>query len=350
VIKKICAFMLLVFYTMPMTIAYAGTITENTWLLDTERGYSIRQGGINSIDGVVVETESETYNLENGIRNEGYICVTGEHIDISEDEFNLFCLDGKSPFMYKEYANKENEFFWNFCRVYVDKNCYNEVMGYLKEGERVPIGVTHDLAVSTVIIDYAWWYQKNRIGTVVQEFNNNLPSWVKTTGYLEITSPIDVIIRTEHIYTHTFNDLYVRANEPLLVKLRTGMFDVHQINSSVLEGKEETLPYNNVIQIQDINTEDSPYKLDISETVIKYGIEPIDLDGKPTHSYNPDVDTVIDEDMIGVIVEEKTIVEEEIPEIEEKDNFFKNLFFAILIFLLICFAYASYTYITKNKE
>lgn len=289
--RTICVILTLAAITTPQiaTTYTAYAAGNNPEWVQTESGKLIRQGGINSIDGVKCKTKGETIALENSLRKDGYIQVSGKDMDITEKEFNLFCRGKLAAVPYAEYTDKKDEFNWAFYKIYVYKPCFEDAMKQIKAGDEVSATTRSELGTSVVVIDYGEWYQKERIGKVVNEYNDNIPSWCKATGFLQITSPIDIIIRIEHFYTHTFDELYVRANKPLLVKLREGAYIVRKVNATDISEEEKVLPFKNNIQIQTINTETEPYKIDLEKTVDKYKIAPINLDGKPDCSYKHEV-------------------------------------------------------------
>lgn len=324
--KIICGLFAISMLAMtPNFITYAA-VNGATVYVQAEKGYLIRQGGINSIDGVKCQSKEETIELEIGLRSAGYIQVSGKNMDITEEEFNLFCVGELAAISYSEYANKENEFNWNFFKIYVDKNCYADAMEQIKAGNRINATTKSELGTSTVVINYSEWYQKERIGQVVQEFNNNIPSWVTSTGFLQITSPIDIVISLEDYSTHTINNFYVRANKLLLVKVREGAYIVKEVNSTTIPEIEEVLPYKNNIQIQESNTEDNPYILDLEKTVDKYEITSIDLSGKPDHSYQASENN---SDTIDIDSENAVVSTSNVDEKTEKSN--SSIKFIIII-------------------
>lgn len=248
-----------------------------------DNGMQVRQGGVNRLDGIGCETEDETYALENYLRSIDYLLINTDNMDIPEEEFELF----KKYAPYKEYIKRDNEFYWDMkmFKIYVYRPVYETAIQSLKEKGSIDVETELGLLTSTVMLNYAEWYQKKRIGTVVTEFNDNIPSWYSRQGFLSISSPVDIEIKLEYLYEHTYNVLYVRANEPLLIKLKGGAYEVKEINTVSLKDDEEALPYKNNIQIGNKNTEDNPYILDVAAVINKYGIQPVSIEGMPDYSW-----------------------------------------------------------------
>lgn len=254
-------------------------------------GNPVRLGGVNQIDRVVCQSEEETRALEERLRRENYILVTTDDKEISDEDFEL--LRQANP-PYSEFFDRESEFNWDMKmeKVYMYVPSYNDAMEQLRAGRNIDSVTRVELTTSTVVLSYAMWYFKERAGTVVNEFNDNIPSWYTRTGFLQIISPIDAVITLDCWQEHTRNVFYVRANEPFLVKVKASMHAILSVNTKEdVSLEEESLKLNRfVVRVE--NTEDDPCVMDITEFVTKYDIKPADISGKPDYSWtnkdNPD--------------------------------------------------------------
>lgn len=328
---------------------YSGTAyaAGNIEWYQLDGGNPVRKGGVNQIDGVRSQNKEETEALEERLKKENYILVTTDDKEISDEDFELL-LEGNPP--YAQYFQRDSEFGWEMkmYKVYMYIPSYNDAMERLREGETVRSVTRAELSTSTVVIDYASWYFLERVGKTVYEFNDNIPSWCTSTGFLQINSPIDVMITLDCWQEHTFFVFYVRANEPFLVKLKMSMYAVRSVNTlENISLEEEALSLNRfVVNVE--NTEDNPRILNLEDLVAKYDIKPIDISDKPDYSWEnrDNVD-------IGEIGQESLPVESVVVKDEEdqpdSDTLFWKLFFAGL-WVVIALSVVVIIIIIKKKN
>lgn len=271
-----------------------------------EGGNPVRAGGVSEIDGVYCKNEDDTEELENHLRISGYILVTTDEKEISDEEYNLLCNNGTYLPPYSYCFNSENEYYWTKCKVYMYEKSYNDAISQLRENGFVNMITRSEITTSTVVVNYAEWYEKERVGKIVNEFNDALPSWYENeSGFLCVISPIDAEVTMEYYAEHTLNVFYVKANEPFLIKMKHGGHLIKSINSQQIDEEESSLVYSNNIQILNENTEENPYILRLEKTVSKYNIPSVDISDKPDYSWNSGVFIPIED-----IPEESVIVEE----------------------------------------
>lgn len=349
-VKNVKRFSVALLAAVLLFISGFGTVyaaDESKWY-QLESGNPVRKGGINQIDGIICQDRDETKALEERLKNENYILVTTDDKEISDEDFEL--LAGSCP-PYSQYFKKDSEFGWEMkmYRVYMYLPSYNDAMERLREGQIVGSTTRAELTTSTVVIDYASWFFLERVGKVVNEFNDNIPSWYTGTGFLQINSPIDVVVTLENWNEHTLYEFYVRANKPFLVKVKMSMYAVRSVNTvENISLEEESLSLNRfVVNVK--NTEDDPTIMDITEFVTKYDIKPLDISDKPDYSWenkdNVDVGDIGQESLPV----ESVIVEDE-GEQSDANLLFWKLFFAGLWIVAALSVIAAVIIIKKRNQ
>ena len=249
-------------------------------------GKLLKLGGINSYGGTEYRGQEKVYELEKKLRSDGFVLLTTADRDISEED--LAVLTGSTYFPpYYEYFDEESEFNWDMqmAKVYMRGDLLEDALGQLREYGRVLEDTQIEITASTVLVNYGVWFLQERSGKVLNEINDNIPSWYDGSGYLEVHSPIDVQLTLEIWSEHTFVVLYVKANTPLLVRMKLGMFVVTDINSTGIPFGEVTIPIQNHYSIIEEDTIDNPCILDLGDVITKYNIKPADITGKPDFSW-----------------------------------------------------------------
>lgn len=294
----------------------------------------VYDGGNNSFDSVSASTEEEIDALEQTVIHTGeYALVSTYAKELNDNTFtalleSCYTEDGGKMFWFTDYLNPDKTFFDTFCKVYMYKPVLEAYMEACADDtlNDNPF-LSMELEYSTVVINYSGIWSLSRVGAdLSEEINNNIPEWY-TTGYLLIKSPVSVevtLFLTEEQNYYTF---YVQKNKPFYVKVKCGGYRVVQVNTQETGDGEETLPYNDLIQITTVNAEqENSYVLDLWDFTEKYHITDIDLEDKPDRSENQSFDT------------EKTIVwDDKDNEQEEKESapVYFWLILAVLLLLLI---------------
>lgn len=249
-----------------------------------EGGHYFRSGGINKLDGVIRKTKEETVKLEEELRKSNYVLVNSENRDISDEEYNLLA-ENCDLLSVGNWILKENGYHNTYYKVYIYKPIYYDIIYQLKTEGKLSSRTAREETGSTVVVNYAEWYHRERVGKIVNEFNDNIPDWY-TTGFLLITSPIDICITFEFTNGNYYNRLYVKANEDFLVEVITGGYIVKSINNTSITWDESSLIYNNNIQVTPKHTKDNPKELNIETVVKKYNIPSLeDIENKPDYSW-----------------------------------------------------------------
>ncbi|RJW77246.1 hypothetical protein DW025_01060 [Coprococcus sp. AF38-1] len=247
-------------------------------------GNQILTGGVNELNGIQCTTRNDCEALEKYLRSAGYVLVTTDSKDISDENYDLLQKEFNS--FLSRYMDRDNEVYWTKYRVYLNKETYDNAISEMKKDGSFSIETELELIDSSVVLNYAVWDNYDRKETVVYEINDNIPDWWSETGFLEIYSPVNVMVKLEYRNDWTYHVFYVKANEPFLVKVRAGGYYVRTVNTQDVQEGENTLVYDNNVQVQLENTIDEPYQLDISKLTEKYDIMPIDLSDKPDFSWN----------------------------------------------------------------
>lgn len=333
---------ILMLFSLQATAVYAEETEETTEhdviYYQYGDGIPVRQGGVNSIDGVKAESKEETEQLEASIRSQDYILVTTDDKEITDEEFEQFALGYYYPPYYK-YFDRNNEYYWTKYKVYVYKPCYEAAMEQLEEKQCVEALTDGELATSTVVIDYSCWYEKERAGKILDEYNDNIPEWYTETGYLQISTSMEVDVTLELVYEHTRYKFRVSPQEPFLVRLKAGEYNVRVLNTTDVSEAEEAVPYDNTIQVQTINTKDKPLELDLSNTVQTLGVQPL----APDEPFDDGIDDSAEEETTGYsLTEERVEVQEqETPEKEEQSHRIWTIIFisvggiAVLVIIIL---------------
>lgn len=264
-----------------------GTEKVIEWYQVEEGGTQFRAGGVNEIDGVKVETEEEMFALEEELQNSGYVQVTGEGKEISSEDYALL-QEHYQKLTFGNWIKKDSKYtayYDTYFRVYMYRPVYNDLISQLKENGRIEMVTGREMSASTVTINEAEWYHKSRVGQIITEYNNQLPSWVDG-GFLQIESPIDACVTMMYTSANYYVQFFVKANEPFLVRVRAGGYYVTSINTEGIAVEEETLMYDNTIYIDIDHTETDPKVLSIEQTVEKYDIAPLEnIEEKPDYSW-----------------------------------------------------------------
>lgn len=230
-----------------------------------------QNGGINLYGNTSANSKQETQLLEQTLKTNNYICVSGKNREISDEDFDKFF---KNSIPYGEYATKDKESFsYEYKKIYVYKPYFDKAMEYAKE--RKPLAVD-DLETkifrTTVLIDYAEWEEKDNVGKVVNEYNDNIPKTKQNSvAYIQITTPFSIKLQMKSISYSSFNEIALKKGVTTIKMLQRG-YKITKINNIDINSSEKILPYNNNIQLTKENTEENPYKVDLTKVLEEYNI------------------------------------------------------------------------------
>lgn len=302
------------------------------------------KGGCNSLNDVACEDANDCYALENWVKANDYILISTNDKEISDSELDFWLENVPMP--YSNFCNRNDVLLWQqkMGKLYIYKPLYDRILKEIDEQGSIGYATTEELLLSTVAVDYSIWYINSRVGLLVNEFNDRIPSWWREelTGFLEITSPIDVDILLEFPSYKTFDEICVRANKPCLIRMKQGGYVIRAINAIGIDYNEDTLVYDNHIVITEKHTKDNPYLLDISQTVEKYDIPSVDLSDKPDYSWDNREEFVLDMSAESVVVPD-------VPDVSEKKDY---TLYIILIVSIVAFVviFIVYKVVVNNKN
>ncbi len=244
---------------------------------------TVRSGGINKLDGITCSTQEDIFALEEELRNSDYILVNTDNMEISEEEYQLL---SQTTTGFTDYIQRDNLYYWQLFKVYLYRPVYDEMIAQLRENGRIDSLLGRAESTSTVVANFGTVYHKQRADQIINEYNDMIPSW-DSTGFLLVESPIDACITMKYTSGNYFCELYVKANEPFLVKTKQGGYYITSINAVDIAVEEETLMYNNTVNISIDHTETEPIVLSIEKVVEKYDIAPLEnIEEKPDYSWN----------------------------------------------------------------
>ena len=312
----------------------------------TDDGIRCIDGGYNAMNGVACEDAEDCYIVENWVKANDYILISTDDKEISDSELEYWLKNVPMP--YSNLCDKTNVLLWEqkMGKLYVYKPVYDKILSELEEQGSIGYKTIEELLTSTVAVDYSVWYINSRVGLLVNEFNDRIPSWWRAglTGFLEITSPVDVDILLEYPSYKTFDEICVRANTPCLLKMKQGGYVIRAINAVGIDYNEETLVYNNHIVITEKHTQDNPYLLDISQTIEKYEIQSADLSDKPDYSWEK-------RDEFALDISSESVVVPEVPDVSEKKDYtiYIVLIISVVAFIILLVVYKSITHNRKLK-
>lgn len=248
-------------------------------------GNWIAVGGRNEFSEVKATSREETKALENTLIQNDYILVTSEHMSILYEDYVKF--RDSHIFWFSSYIVDE-EPYWSTKKLYVYKPSYDDYMEQLNSGHGTERYTIEEINNSSVLIDYAVWDSIDAVGTISDVFNDNIPSYCKA-GYLEIDSNINCEIKFLQAGTRRYYIFYVQKDNPFIIRLPIGCYHVVCVNNlgisdNIDNDGEDTLPYNNQIQIGEHHTIDNPYIIQLCELNEKYKLTDADISGKPDYS------------------------------------------------------------------
>lgn len=237
-----------------------------------ENGNFIKTGGINSYDGERAESYEATVSLETTLRDSDYILVNTDFRDISDEEYNLFC---SCRFWFSSYISNDEDY-----KVYVYTPSFNDFTEQYNEYGSIEDYTYIEINSSSVVISYGYWDSLEKAGTVSDEFDDNIPEG-REAGYLQIISPVDTEIKLHFPITDRYFEFYVQADTPFLVRLKTGAYNIVNVNGYEFIDRESTIKNNNIIHIKETYTAENPYIVELYELIENYSIPPLDISEKP---------------------------------------------------------------------
>ena len=260
---------------------------------DEEYGMMVQEhfGGRNEYNGEKAKTREDAEMLELQLQSDGYIWLSSRSDDVTDAEMQLYTkyLDsiwGDDPFAFTENEN---------IIYYVYKPAFDTLLKEFQEDGSPTENAEFAMAETSVVIDYDFYYNQERVGTHSTEWGDGIPDDAKNYGYLHTLSPLSVTVTFEEFNTHVFYDVEIPKGEAS-IKMLYGCYSVREINGTPIEEKEEVLPYTNNIVIREGHKEDN-YELELAEAEAKYKIVGNDGDTfimeTPDSTYEPATEEIV---------------------------------------------------------
>lgn len=262
---------------------------------DYEDGHFVREGGVNSLDGIIAESREESEELENYLQSHDYILCNTRNRDLTQEEFDTIKPTLQKVLIYDEIVDESAGFYYQDRKLYIYRPVYETIMSQIQES---PIGIPNynsvvELATSLVIVDYTMWNSIDNIGRIYtnEYINENLAKYDaemgthydEHAGFLYITTNIDSRIIFVERNTQTYQQVDVKKNEPLLIKIREGWFKIDTINGIKVSENESLLGdyKNNNFKLSEKFTAENPMVINLIPVNEKYGInEDYDFDAE----------------------------------------------------------------------
>ena len=260
---------------------------------DYEDGHFVREGGINSLDGIAAESREESEELEDYLQSHDYILCNTRNRDLTQEEFDTIKPTLQKVLIYDEIVDESAGFYYQDRKLFIYRPVYETIMSQIQES---PIGIPNynsvvELATSLVIVDYTVWNSIDNIGRIYtnEYINENLAKYDaemgthydEHAGFLYITTNIDSRIIFVERNTQTYQQVDVKKNEPLLIKIREGWFKIDTINGIKVSENESLLGdyKNNNFKLSEKFTAENPMVINLIPVNEKYDInEDFDFD------------------------------------------------------------------------
>lgn len=306
ILIKIISLLLMMCFVMPLTTTFAET--GNKYKVDDEGNWFFL-GGINEFKGITAQSREEAQMMEGDLYANDYLLCTTDNMTITEAEYEAF-TGYYRKFWFDKYMSK-TPYYWTKYRVYIYKPSFADFMEQLEAGV-VKEYTREEIDASTVVINYDFWDDIEKVGTISEEYNDNIPEWY-LSGYMEIHSSVDCEVKFWYSEADRYYVFYITKNTPFKVKVRQGCYHLVEINTFAINNNiddagEDTLPYNNQIQIRDLHTFDNPHLIELYDLCDKYDIPDFDISGKPDLSVDKNQD--IPDASTPNIDEESTVVKD----------------------------------------
>lgn len=257
--KYVTRFMLLLFFMVMVAFAVTGSFSV--------RAEYAHYGGINTYDDFEAKTTADAKQLEYTLKEDGYILLSKDSTDITQEELDDFLEnDFSSELWFTGYIDASEDY-----KVYVLKDLFYQFFEDIENPETYHCMTDEtmlDFYDTSVIIDYTIIKALEQEGTYSDQWGDNL-SADANVGYLKISTPIYVKIELYNIHSHVYHIIPFDEGETP-VRVKTGDYRITKINSIEVSENEPLLPYANNITIKESNTEEKPYMIELTDFLRKY--------------------------------------------------------------------------------
>lgn len=235
-------------------------------------GNVVPEGGMNSYQGVRVDTKEEALALEDRLIADGYVLFRKDRI--SERDWALLMMPDVH-LLFQDWL-EEDSYPPDRCHIYVYGKTYKSALSQLETQPYLEWYTELEFAVSTVLVNYLPFDARELVGTQSEIFNEKVKDTV--AAWLLIRSPVNAEVRLKQVSTLQYYLFYVAADEPFLIRLPYGQYEVSVINA-VLIYKDD-----GYFNLSPDATEQSPKELSLQALCEGYSVPAGDIAGKPNYS------------------------------------------------------------------
>lgn len=221
-------------------------------------------GGINTYNDFEAKTAEDAKQLEYTLKEDGYILLSKDSTDITQEELDAFLENDFSSWLwFTGYIDKSEDY-----KVYVLEDLFHQFFEDYETYHYMTDETLLDFMDTSVMIDYSTIKGLEQIGTYSDQWGNNLPADAKA-GYLKVITPIYVKIEFYNRYSKVYHVIPFGEGETT-VRLLSSNYQITKINGIEVSEDEPLLPYANQIIIENIHTEEHPYTLELIDFLDKY--------------------------------------------------------------------------------
>ena len=282
--------------------------------------YGLPDGGKNKIGHELYRTRNDSIMAEAELRKKGYVLISTEAKEISDDDLEILA---NSKFWFSEYLERSSKnMSWVMDKIYIYKPLLNNYLAEYREDGIVSRNTSYQVMTKTVMFAYSVYYFNDRVGTISDMFNENIPEYL-VGAYMEINSPINVEVTLINWGMKCYFKFYISKGTPFMVKLPEGQYKVAGINTVDIGKMEPAMPLHNMVYLTrtEYGDRDHPYVMDITPVINKYVIPEADISGMPDLSLDqnqniPEERTVVDTEALEAA---RKLAQEEIDRENEEE-------------------------------
>lgn len=276
--KLIAVLMTFIFLTACIPVAFAESNDYNYTTITYDGGsFGVYEGGLNRFQGKKAKSREEMYEIENRVKNCGYIQIFGVYSDIQENELAYF-RNYDNGFWFQDKI-KETEYNHQFYKVFVNKLSFNDFVNSFKENKTAPEHTVREIEYSTVVLCSDFFEDIEKAGKIDNEIGDAIPNYFNV-GYIKITTSVNMRLLLYNNHNSRYYIVDIDKNKDNLIKIKTGAYHVFTANGKDIADlsntrSENALPYNNIIQISSSNGKDNPYTLELNQLIKKYELKDV---------------------------------------------------------------------------
>ena len=347
--KFIAALMAFIILSACFPVSFADNNDYDYTTITYEGGsFGVYEGGLNRFQGKKATSREEMYEIENRVKNSGYIQIFGAYSDIQENELAYF-RDFNNGFWFQDKI-KETEYNHQFYKVFVNKLSFNDFVYSIKGNETVPEHTIREIEYSTVVLCSDFFDDIEKAGKIDNEIGDAIPNYFNV-GYIKITASVNMRLLLYNNHNSRYYIIDVDKNKDNLIKIKTGAYHIFTANGKDIANLDNTrgenaLPYNNIIQISSSNDKENPYLLELNQLIKKYELTDVTDDEKAAIENDkvPDVKNDINK-------EQTKINNDELKDfVKSSDNIILPILFVLIAVVALLWIIYEYKKRKKIKD